>query len=253
MDTALTGKHPSDGGEDAGSDGAEWKKVAVMRAFVEDQDPTAKEVDNWMLRRFLRARDLDVDKASALFLKYLRWRREAAPNGFISDDDVKNELPQKKICVQGRDKKGRPIVVLFGGRHHYSKRDMDEFKRFVAYCLDKICSRTSTSQEKFACIVDLKGWGYSNCDIRGYLAGLEIMQNYYPERLGKAFLIHVPYIFMKAWKIVYPFIDKRTKEKIVFVDDKSLQATLLEDIDEKQLPDIYGGKLPLVAMEDFKE
>jgi len=31
-------------------------------------------------------------------------------------------------------------------------------------------------QEKFLCIVDLKGWGYSNWDIRAYIAAIEIMQ-----------------------------------------------------------------------------
>lgn len=31
-------------------------------------------------------------------------------------------------------------------------------------------------QEKFAVIGDLEGWGYSNLDIRGYLASLEILQ-----------------------------------------------------------------------------
>jgi hypothetical protein len=62
--------------------------------------------------------------------------------------------------------------------------------------------------------VDLKGWGYANCDVRAYIAAIEIMQNYYPERLGKALMIHVPYIFMKAWNMVKPFIDANTKDKV---------------------------------------
>lgn len=37
-------------------------------------------------------------------------------------------------------------------------------------------------------------------------------------------------------------------EQIVFVDDKKLRETLLEDIDESQLPQIYGGKLELVPI-----
>jgi hypothetical protein len=40
-------------------------------------------------------------------------------------------------------------------------------------------------------------------------------QNYYPERLGKALLIHVPYLFMKAWKMIYPFIDNNTRDKVI--------------------------------------
>jgi hypothetical protein len=44
-----------------------------------------------------------------------------------------------------------------------------------------------------------------------------LVQNYYPERLGKALMIHVPYIFMKAWKMIYPFIDTNTRDKVIDV------------------------------------
>jgi hypothetical protein len=27
-------------------------------------------------------------------------------------------------------------------------------------------------------------------------------------------MVHVPYIFMKAWKMVYPFIDANTRAKV---------------------------------------
>ncbi|XP_078167462.1 uncharacterized protein LOC144562167 [Carex rostrata] len=229
---------------------AEWGLVAKMKSLVETQVPSAKETDNFTLRRFLRARDLDIEKASSLFLKFLKWRRQSVPNGFISESEIRNELPQRKVFMQGFDKAGGPILLVFAAKHDYSKRHMDEFKRFVTYFLDKACARMASGQEKFICIVDLKGWGYSHCDIRAYIAAIEIMQNYYPERLGKALLIHVPQLFMKAWKIVYPFIDNNTKEKFFFVDDKKLQEVLLAEIDESQLPEIYGGKLPLVPIEN---
>lgn len=31
------------------------------------------------------------------------------------------------------------------------------------------------------------------------------------------FVVHVPYVFMAAWKMVYPFIDEKTKKKVSFV------------------------------------
>ena len=40
------------------------------------------------------------------------------------------------------------------------------------------------------------------------------LQDCYPERLGKLFIVHVPYIFMTAWKVVSPFIDRKTKNKV---------------------------------------
>ncbi|CAK9147161.1 unnamed protein product [Ilex paraguariensis] len=76
-----------------------------------------KEVDDLIIRRFLRARDLDIEKASDLFLKYLRWRREFVPTGSISPSKIPNDLAHHKIYMQGVDKKGCPIVVCFGSQH----------------------------------------------------------------------------------------------------------------------------------------
>ncbi|KAJ0054485.1 hypothetical protein Pint_01297 [Pistacia integerrima] len=75
-------------------------------------------------------------------------------------------------------------------------------------------------------------------------------QDYYAERLGKMFIVHAPYVFMAVWKVVYPFIDNKTKKKIVFVEDNKLKSTLLEEIDESQLPEIYGGQLPLAPVQE---
>ncbi|KAK6920436.1 CRAL-TRIO lipid binding domain [Dillenia turbinata] len=234
-----------------GNKDLETKKVGAMRALVQSQDPSsAQQVDDLMIRRFLRARNLDIQKASSMFLKYLKWRRTFVPNGSISVSQIPNELAQNKMFLQGLDREGRPIAVVFGTRHFQNKGGLDEFKRFVVYALDKLCSRIPTGREKFMIIGDLEGWGYANSDIRAYLGALSILQDYYPERLGKLFIVHVPYIFMTVWKVVYPFIDNNTKKKIVFVENKRLRLTLLEDIEESQLPQVYGGNMPLVPIQD---
>jgi hypothetical protein len=85
-------------------------------------------MDNLTLRRFLRARDHDVDKASAMFLKFLKWRREAAPGGSVPEEQVRRELSQDKLCMGGVDRAGRPILVAFAARHFSAGRDMAEFK-----------------------------------------------------------------------------------------------------------------------------
>ncbi|GKV17434.1 hypothetical protein SLEP1_g27946 [Rubroshorea leprosula] len=232
------------------SDEVEKTKISLMRAVLEKQDASSKEVDDLTIRRFLRARDLDIEKASAMFLKYLKWRRMFVPNGSISASEVPNEIAQNKMFFQGGDKKGRPITVVLGARHFQNKGGVEEFKRFLAYGLDKICARMPPGQEKFVVIGDLEGWGYANSDVHGYMAALSIVQDYYPERLEKLFVVHAPYLFMTVWKIVYPFIDNKTRKKIVFVENKNLKSTLLEEIDESQLPDIYGGQLLLVPIKD---
>ncbi|XP_074316500.1 uncharacterized protein LOC141652800 [Silene latifolia] len=237
---------------DEGKTIKEQHKISLMRAYVESRDPASKEEDDLMLRRFLRARDLDVEKASSLFLKYLKWKKSFMPNGHISEDEIKYDLSQNKLFIGGLDKIGRPITLVYGGRHFQNPKSggLDEFKKFCAYTLEKIIGRMPPGQEKFTAIADVKGWGYSNSDIRGYLGALSVLQDCYPERLGKMFIVHAPKVFMTVWKMIYPFIDDNTKKKIVFVDSKQLKSTLLEDIEESQIPDVYGGKLPFTPIQD---
>ncbi|XP_039032122.1 phosphatidylinositol transfer protein 3-like [Hibiscus syriacus] len=250
MNSHSTNKNQEEEEEDR-SENNEIEKIKIcrMRTLVETQDPSSKEVDDSTLRRILRARDLDVEKASAMFLKYLKWRRSFVPNGFISPSELENKIRQNKMFLQGLDKKGRPVGVLLAGRHFQHKGGVEEFKRFIVYIFDKIFAWMPRGQEKFLVIGDLEGWGYANCDIRAYLAALSLVQDYYPERLGKLFIVHAPYIFMAAWKIVYPFIDVKTRNQIVFVENKKLKSTLLEDIDESQLPETYGGQVPLIPIQ----
>ncbi|KAL9243356.1 hypothetical protein vseg_017252 [Gypsophila vaccaria] len=245
-----------DGGDLAGHssecNAKEEHCLSLVRAFVETRDCSCKEVDDSTLRRFLRARNLDVEKAGLLFLKYLQWKKSFVPKGYISEAEIQSDVAQNKTFLAGFDKKGRPVALVYGARHFQNSKPggVDDFKRYCVYTLDKIIARMPSAQENFVAIGDVKGWGYSNSDIRGYLGALSVMQDCYPERLGKLFIVNAPKIFMTVWKMIYPFIDDNTKTKIVFVDKKQLKSTLLEDIDESQLPDVYGGKLPLTPIQD---
>ncbi|KAL0441744.1 UNVERIFIED_CONTAM: hypothetical protein Sradi_0113300 [Sesamum radiatum] len=114
----------------AAADEDENRKLCLMRATIETKDPSCKEIDDLTLRRFLRARDLDVEKASAMFLKYSEWRRTFVPKGYMSESEIRDEIAQKKMFMQGRDKQGRPIAVVFASRHFAAKGGVDEFRHF---------------------------------------------------------------------------------------------------------------------------
>ncbi|TQE12865.1 hypothetical protein C1H46_001511 [Malus baccata] len=207
-------------------------RIRRVREFVEGKDPSSKVLS---YQRFLRARDLDIEQASAMFLKYLKWRRDFVRKGSISASEIPNQIAQNTMFLQGSDKNGYPIAVILGYRRFQDS--LKEFKRFVVYGLDKICAK-----EVFLSL--------NRVPMRFLFlfAIAKLCNDYYPERLGKMYIVHAPLIFMMVWKIVYPFIDNKTKKKILFVKNKMLKSTLLEEIDESQLPEIYGGKLPLVPV-----
>ena len=45
---------------------------------------------------------------------------------------------------------------------------------------------------------------------------LNILQDHYPERLGRAFVINVPFLLNAFYKMLNPFIDPVTREKLKF-------------------------------------
>lgn len=52
------------------------------------------------------------------------------------------------------------------------------------------------------------------------LATLSIVQNHYPERLGRAVNFKPPLLFEIFWKAIRPFVDPVTKEKLIFLSSK---------------------------------
>lgn len=52
------------------------------------------------------------------------------------------------------------------------------------------------------------------------LSTLSIVQNHYPERLGRAVNFKPPLLFEIFWKAIRPFVDPVTKEKLVFLSSK---------------------------------
>lgn len=69
----------------------------------------------------------------------------------------------------------------------------------------------------------------------------DIGQDNYPEMLGKMFLLNTSFMFSAIWSIVKGFIDEKTRNKIS-VQKSNYLKTLLEYIDDENLPVFLGGK-----------
>jgi hypothetical protein len=79
------------------------------------------------------------------------------------------------------------------------------------------CSRKAGQLLETCCtIVDLRGVGVTSIpSMYGYLRqASEILQNYYPEPLGKLYLINAPWGFSSVFSVVKSFLDPVTVNKI---------------------------------------
>lgn len=105
------------------------------------------------------------------------------------------------------------------------------------------CSRKSGHLLETCCtIMDLKGVTltripsvYSNISQASTLS-----QNYYPERLGKLYLINAPWGFSTIWSVLKGWIDPVTVQKIKILGS-GYQKELLSQIPAENLPVEFGG------------
>ena len=105
------------------------------------------------------------------------------------------------------------------------------------------CSRKSGQLLETCCtIMDLKGVGISKVSsVYGYVRQASaISQNYYPERLGKLYLINAPWGFSSVFSVVKGFLDPVTVQKI-HVLGSGYHAELLGQISKENLPKLFGG------------
>lgn len=90
--------------------------------------------------------------------------------------------------------------------------------------------------------MDLKGVGLGKVgSVYGYVKQASaISQNYYPERLGKLYLINAPWGFSSVFGIIKGFLDPVTVQKI-YVLGSGYHAELEKQVAKENLPKIFGG------------
>ncbi|KAK7274152.1 hypothetical protein RIF29_15229 [Crotalaria pallida] len=236
---------------DEGRDSA----LTHMRKSVEKLGSSAEGYEDSTLIRFLVARSMEPDKAAKMFVQWQKWRAAMVPNGFISESEIPDELEARKVLLQGLSQDKYPLMIVLTKRHFPSK-DHNQFKKFVVYLLDKTIASAfrgrETGNEKLVVVIDLQNISYRNVDARGLITGFQFLQAYYPERLAKCYILHMPWFFVSVWRLVSRFLEKATLEKVVIVSNEDERREFMREVGEEVLPEEYGGRAKPVAIQDVE-
>jgi hypothetical protein len=223
--------------------GTEKKKLSLPLNQLYDQAPDYARSSDQLLR-FLRARGNSVSSASLMFLNYLNWRQEFQVNQ-INREAVEAEVKSGKAFWCGRDKQGRPAIIIRPA-YHIPKlvENIDLTLKFAIYMVELACRMLEENRNKvdqFVVIYDRTGVSYSNVDSRliGLVKKLGVMlQDYYAERLSRCFILHVNWLYHMLFKVMSPLMQEKTKNKMVIVKDlKDLQ----QYFDSDELLIEHGG------------
>ncbi|KAK3689597.1 CRAL-TRIO domain-containing protein [Podospora appendiculata] len=231
-------------------------QVHQLRLLLESEGYT-KRLDTLTLLRFLRARKFDVTLAHKMFVECEKWREDTK-----LDDVVPTwEYPEKEAMFKyypqyyhKTDKDGRPVYIeQLGGidlTAMYKITTSDrmltnlavEYERLADPRLPACSRKAGTLLETCCTIMDLKGVGITKIpQVYSYVKLVSgISQNYYPERLGRLYLINAPWGFSSVWSVIKGWLDPVTVQKI-HVLGGSYQKELLGQVPAENLPKEFGG------------
>lgn len=215
-------------------------------------------MDDATLLRFLRARKFNVTAAKEMYVKCEEWRVSFGVNTILTDFHYKEKAQVAKYYPQyyhKTDKDGRPVYIEQLGAVNITemykitteermlKNLVWEYEAFTYFRLPA-CSRQQNHLVETSCtILDLKGISITTAtQVYSYIsAASHIGQNYYPERMGKFYVINAPFGFSAVFSVIKKFLDPVTVNKI-FVLGSKYQAELLKQIPPQNLPKSLGGQ-----------
>ncbi|KAL9099984.1 MAG: hypothetical protein Q9163_004593 [Psora crenata] len=231
-------------------------QVFQLRTQLEQEGYTER-LDTLCMLRFLRARKFNVQAAKLMFIECEKWRKEFGVDNLVRSFDYKEKPQVFEYYPQyyhKTDKDGRPVYIEQLGKIDlnamYKITSAERMLQNLVVEYEKLadprlpaCSRKSGQLLETCCsIMDLKGVGVTRVpSVYGYIKqATAISQNYYPERLGKLYLINAPWGFASVFSVVKGFLDPVTVGKI-HVLGSGYQPELLGQVPKENLPKEFGG------------
>merc|ERR1711939_105545 len=172
-------------------------------------------------QRFLRAVKWDLAAAFSRAEETMTWRREFEVRKLNENPSIIDEEAQTgKEVLLGWDIQKRPCLYMYPWRQN--TKTSDRQIQFVVWCLERALDLMPPNVENLCLLIDF-GTGAKGSSQPTSLGQakkfLEIVQTYYGERLGRAVCINVPMLFWGFYRLVGPFVDPVTKDKIRFNPD----------------------------------
>lgn len=122
------------------------------------------------------------------------------------------------------------------------RRLVHEYEKSLNDRLPKISAVLGHQVDTFCTILDLKNVSIRQFYlVKDYVSqASNIGQNYYPETMGKFYIINAPFMFSTVWSFIKPWLDEVTVAKINILGS-DYKGKLLQQIPAENLPVAFGG------------
>jgi len=143
----------------------------------------------------------------------LKWRREFGLYDRVDAEHVEPEGVTGKQIVYNYDVDGRPALYLVPSRQNTSESERQV--QFVFWYLERVVDLMGPGIESLNLMINFADRA-KNPSISTSRTVLNILQTHYPEHLGRAIIINVPWLINAFFNLITPFVDPVTRPKMRF-------------------------------------
>lgn len=239
---------------DASAAVGDLRQLLAAEPLLASSSALSAWADDECLLRYLRARDADAASAATSLRHTLAWRKARAMPWLPARTApvwaaLRREAETGKMFVlPRRSRDGRAVVVMRPGLENTS--DPQGQMTFLAYTLERAAAVAADGggDAKFIIICDYAAGQFSlknSPSISTSKTTLSMLQDHYPERLGKALLFDAPAFFYAVFRAIKPFIDPVTSEKIAWCSRATAASDVVctSSLEPSNTPEEYGGTL----------
>lgn len=230
----------------------------------------------WLTRecflRYLRATKWKVDATIKRIEETILWRRafglvsipgHTDSSQLITAALVEPENVTGKNLIVGYDHDNRPCLYLRNG-YQNTASSIRQVQHLV-FMLERVIQFMPAGQDTLALLIDFKAAPaemklsakFPSISISKQV--LHILQNHYPERLGRGLFTNIPWIGYTFFKLVGPFIDPYTRLKTIydqpfenFVPKEQLDKEFNGLLDFEYIHDIYWKEMNDIAEKKYE-
>ncbi|KAK7033184.1 CRAL-TRIO domain-containing protein C23B6.04c [Favolaschia claudopus] len=204
------------------TDEQEKMRVEVQKHFEDpayfpsEEKPLMDVEKMWLsyecILRYLRASKWKVDFCIQRIDATLKWRREYGIYERTAEF-VEPEAVTGKEILLGSDVHGRPALYLIPSRQNTTEGTRQI--QFNVWMLERCIDLMPAGVESLDLLINYADKA-KNPSFSVSRTVLSILQDHYPERLGQALILNVPWLLNTFFKLITPFIDPVTRNKMKF-------------------------------------
>ena len=201
----------------------EQVRAAVAPLLASGNDALRAWCDDACVRRYLRARDGSVPKASAMLRATIAWRQGPAQPGRAVCAKCAASPHAHNLRLVGFDEPGgRPVLYTDFGNAHDRFEPRPNTAHMIAMLENTaaVMARRGASgvrtAETWVWFVDFNGYALRDNSPTTMVLTAQLLAHY-PERLGLVVMHGAPWLFGASWAVVRKLLNEVTASKIEFI------------------------------------